>query len=66
MTYKADRREEERRLEREYVEFPFKDSNGVDVKCDRRRDDDRRCKMIITSEVISDAEFSEYFEASKD
>jgi len=66
MTYKADRREEERRLEREFVEFPFKDSKGADVKCDRRKDDDRRSKMIITSEVISDAEFTEYFQSSKD
>ena len=64
MTYKADRGDKERRLEREFVEFPFKDSNGVEVKCDRRKDDDRRSKMIVTSEVISDTQFHEYFKPS--
>lgn len=62
MTYKADRREQERRLHREFVEFPFTDSNGVEVKCDRRKQDDRRSKITITSEFISEAEFKEYFE----
>lgn len=66
MTYKTDRRKEERRLEREFVEFPFKDANGVEVKCDRRKDSDRRSKMIVTSEVISDARFAEYFKSSSD
>lgn len=62
MTYKADRRDKERRLEREFVEFPFKDANGVEVLCDRRKDDDRRSKIIVTSEYISDIQFTEYFE----
>ncbi len=61
MTYKADRRDNERRREKEFVEFPFKDSNGVEVLCDRRKKDDRRSKMIVTSENISDTQFNEYF-----
>ncbi len=66
MTYKADRREEERRREREFVEFPFTDANGVEVKCDRRKADDRRSKIIITSELISDTQFMEYFESNNE
>jgi hypothetical protein len=61
MTYKADRRDNDRRREKEFVEFPFLDANGVEIKCDRRKKEDRRSKMIITSESISDTEFNEYF-----
>ena len=61
MTYKADRRDNERRREMEFVEFPFKDSNGVEVLCDRRVKEDRRSKMVVTSECISDTQFNEYF-----
>ncbi len=61
MTYKADRRDKERRLEREVVEFPFKDTNGVEIVCDRRKADDRRSKIVVTSEYISDIQFTEYF-----
>jgi len=61
MTYKADRRDNERRREKEFVEFPLKDDKDVVVKCDRRKKDDRRSKMIVTSEYISDTQFNEYF-----
>jgi hypothetical protein len=37
MTYKADRRDKERRLEREFVEFPFKDANGSGIVCDPKK-----------------------------
>jgi len=61
MTYKADRRDNERRREKEFVEFPLKDDKGLVVECDRRKKDDRRSKMIVTSEYISDTQFNEYF-----
>lgn len=61
MTYKADRRGSERRREKEFVEFPLEDDKGVVVQCDRRKKDDRRSKMIVTSEYISDTQFNEYF-----
>ncbi|MDW3094811.1 MAG: hypothetical protein R8G33_03975 [Gammaproteobacteria bacterium] len=61
MTYKADRRHKERRLEREFVEFPLKNDDGEKVLCDRRKNVDRRSKIIVTSEFISDAQFAEYF-----
>ena len=61
MTYKADRRNKDRRREREFVEFPFKDAQGLEVKFDRRVKEDRRSKMVITSEYISETEFNEYF-----
>ncbi len=62
MTYKADRRETDRRREREFVEFPFTDASGIEIHCDRRKKDDRRSKIIITSEIISEAQFREYFD----
>lgn len=49
----------------EYVEFPLVDSSGVRVRCDRRVNEDRRSKMIVISEFISDTQFSEYFESGK-
>ena len=61
MIYKADRRDKERRREREFVEFPFVDTSGYLVECDRRMKDDRRSKMIVTAECISDTQFNEYF-----
>ena len=61
MAYKADRRDDERRREREHVEFPFKDKDGNFVKCDRRKNVDRRTKILVTPESISEAEFDEYF-----
>lgn len=61
MTYKSDRRDQERRLEREHVEFPFKDKEGKLVTSDRRKNTDRRTKILVTQETISDEEFSEYY-----
>ncbi len=66
MTYKVDRRHKERRLEREFVEFPFKDSTGIEVYCDRRVKEDRRSKITVTPEYISHAQFAEYFESNGD
>jgi hypothetical protein len=61
MAYKSDRREGEKRREREHIEFPFKDKDGKLVKCDRRNNPDRRIKILVTSEVISEKEFNEYY-----
>ena len=61
MTYKSDRRDNERRRVKEHVEFPFKDNGGKLVTCDRRKKADRRTKVLVTSETISDAEFDEYY-----
>ena len=62
MTYKSDRREgENRQREREHLEFPFKDKDGKLVKCDRRKNPDRRVKILVTPEVISEEEFNEYY-----
>ena len=61
MTYKSDRRDDERRREREHLEFPFKDKDGKLVTCDRRKNADRRTKIIVAQETISEEEFDEYY-----
>ena len=66
MTYKADRRDKERRLEREFVEFPLKTEDGAEILCDRRKNVDRRTKIVVTPEYISDDQFNEYFERNND
>ncbi len=62
MTYKPDKRGKESRFEREFVEFPLKDADGVLVSCDRRVSIDRHSKILVTPEFITDAQFREYFE----
>lgn len=61
MTYKSDRRDKERRREIEHLEFPFKDKDGKLVTCDRRKNTDRRTKILVTEEIISEEEFAEYY-----
>lgn len=61
MTYKPDRRDQERRFIREHVEFPFKDKDGKLVASDRRKNTDRRTKILVTQEIISEAEFDEFY-----
>ena len=65
MGFKPDRRgKEERRRDREYVEFPFKDKKGNLVECDRRSDD-RRTGILVTQASMSDIEFAELFNNTK-
>ena len=66
MSTERDRRKyKERRKDRAYVEFPFKDKNGDVVKCDRRKNDDRRTGILVTQASISEKEFTEYFKANE-
>lgn len=62
MSTKRDRREyKERRRERDYVEFPFKDKKGNTIRCNRREKEDRRTGILVTQSTISEIEFAEYF-----
>jgi hypothetical protein len=57
---------EERRNEKDHVEFPLVDEKGNYIRFCRRKNEDQTTGVLVTRISISKEEFAEYFEANKD
>ena len=58
------RKSKNRRKTDEDKKYPFRDSQGNLVTCDRRLRDDRRTGIEVSQEIISEEEFEKFLQRS--